>query len=402
MLAHVRSTRDYRLMAYPLPRTPPRAAPSGQARLAIHEYGSLAELPAGTTALFEVGGEASFCLTRAWFESFAARFLEPGERLSLLAVEDGAEASVDAGAPGALLIGRHRDRDSFAYGGRTFTSLDNLYTLEYAPLLDPSCSPGAALAPLVAALRGRSPAYDVLRFQPMNLGHPGFEALRDGLRECGYAVQTYRQFENWHEPTAGVDFATYLEARPADLRNTIARKRRGLERAGRLSFRLVDNKPGLDRTIADYERVYAAGWKAPEPEAAAAFIRDLVRALADAGALRLGVLELDGAPIAAQIWFLWHGVATLYKLAHDRGRDRHSPGTVLTALTIERLLDCDHARELDFGPGGDPYKRAWAGQMREMQGILAFNRGTLRGRLGIARHIWGRAVKRTLKRAAGY
>jgi CelD/BcsL family acetyltransferase involved in cellulose biosynthesis len=90
-------------------------------------------------------------------------------------------------------------------------------------------------------------------------------------------------------------------------------------------------------------------------------------------------------------------VATVYKLAHDQRLGHHSPGTVLTALMIEQLLDRDHAGEINLGPGADPYKRAWASRMREMQGILAFNRTTLRGRLGIARHIWGRG----LKRAAG-
>ena len=381
-------------MAHPLPSTPSQAAPSGQARFAVCEYGDFAELPGSATALFDAAGETSFCLTRAWFERFAARFLEPGERLSLLAAEGGA----DAGKPSALVISRHRDRDRLAYGGRTFTSLDNLYTLAYAPLLDPSCAPKTALAPLIAELRGRSPAYDLLRFQPLDPGHPGFEALWDCLRESGYAVQAYRQFETWYEATAGLDFAGYLGARPAVLRNTIRRKRRGLERSGQVTFQLIAGDPGLDRAIADYERVYGAGWKAPEPEAAAAFIRDLVRDLAAAGALRLGILELDGAPIAAQIWILWHGVATVYKLTHDQTFNAFSPGTVLTALMIERLLDRDHAQEINFGPGDDPYKRSWVSQMREMWGILAFNRATLRGRLGIARHIWGRA----LKRAAGF
>ena len=385
-------------MTHPLPRTPPRAAPNERACVAVREYSGFVDLPADTAGLFDAATGSSFCLTRAWFEHFATRFIEPGERLSLLTAEGGAGTA----KPGALVIGRHRDRDSLAYGGRSFTSLDNLYSLEYAPLLDPALAPKTALAPLIAALRHRSPAYDLLRFQPLDPRRQGFAVLWDCLGESGYAVQAYRQFETWREATAGVGFADYLEARPAMLRSTIQRKRRGLERAGRLEFRLIDGEPGLPRAIADYERVYSAGWKAPESDAAAAFIRDLVRALAGAGALRLAILELDGAPIAAQIWMLWHGVATLYKLAHDQGHDRHSPGTVLTALTIERLLDHDHATELNFGPGGDRYKRAWAGQMREMQGILAFNRDTLRGRLGIARHIWGRAAKRALMRAGGF
>ena len=63
---------------------------------------------------------------------------------------------------------------------------------------------------------------------------------------------------------------------------------------------------------------------------------------------------------------------------------------------IESLLDRDRAREINFGPGDDPYKRAWVTRMREMQGILAFNRATVRGRLGIGQHIWGRRLKRAM------
>ncbi len=107
-----------------------------------------------------------------------------------------------------------------------------------------------------------------------------------------------------------------MAARPAVLCNSLHRKRRGLEQAGELTFKLIANEPGM----------------------------------------------------------------------------------VLTALTIEQLLDRDWASEINSGPGADPYKRSWAGQMCEMQGILAFNRGSWRGRPGIARHIWARGVKRALKR----
>ena len=66
--------------------------------------------------------------------------------------------------------------------------------------------------------------------------------------------------------------------------------------------------PALDQ----YEQVYAASWKRSEPYPA--FMRRLAAALADAGALRLGLLYVDRHPIAAQLWIVWHGRAILYEL----------------------------------------------------------------------------------------
>ena len=125
-----------------------------------------------------------------------------------------------------------------------------------------------------------------------------------------------------------------------------------------------------------------------------ALIEDLARACAAEGALRLGILHLDGAPIAAQIWIVWSGKATLYKLAHDRRHDRLSPGTVLTMHMIERVIDVDRAAEVDFGVGDDPYKRRWASARRERWGLMAFEPRTARGMIGILRHVVGRKVKR--------
>ena len=61
----------------------------------------------------------------------------------------------------------------------------------------------------------------------------------------------------------------------------------------------------LGQALDQYEQVYAASWKPAEPYPG--FIRRLAAGLATAGALRLGFLHLDGRPIAAQLWIVWHG-----------------------------------------------------------------------------------------------
>lgn len=336
------------------------------------------------------------CLQRSWFEMVARHEELVNGQLRFLGLESGDLSRT----PRALLIGRHRERDRLAFGGRSFTSLDNFYTLLYAPLLATATSstdrPAASLGPLIAQLSSRTPSYDAIRLQALVPCTPAFATLAQGLSDNKFAVQTYRHFGNWYEPVAGVSYRDYLCARPAQLRNTIARKTRRLNRCGKLDFTVGLGATNSDSNWADYEIVYAASWKAPEP--LPGLIRDFADLLAKAGALRLGVMRLDGTPIAAQLWFVWDGVATVYKLAHDRRFDTVSPGTVLTALMIERLLDTERARELDFGPGDEAYKRLWTSHVRERWGILAFNPRTVSGTLGIARHIWGRAAKQTVGR----
>ncbi len=368
-------------------RSPDMAATARQP-LRVRFYDRFEALPAGYDDLFERSARHGFCLTRPWFENLAGNILGPGERLCLAGVESGSTAKPTAQA---LLVGRHRDQDPSAGGARSFTSLSNYYSMVFAPLVAPDADPARTLNLLARAIRNTRPRYDVLRFQPLDRASPLFGALQGALRGAGLVVQTYFHCGNWYEHTMGMTSAEYLARRPADLRNTIRRK--GAKLAGRgARLEVITDAWDLERGLADYESVYGRSWKDPEP--GPRVIRDLARACAARGALRLGILHLDGAPIAAQVWTLWEGKATLYKLAHDRRHDPLSPGTVLTMHMIERVIDRDRAAEVDFGVGDDPYKRRWASARRERWGLMAFEPRTVRGKIGILRHVVGRKVKR--------
>jgi hypothetical protein len=343
-------------------------------------YSCWQDLPASYGALFARAGATDFCLGRPWFESLAATILEAGEQLAIAGIDaEDAEA-----APLACLVGRHRERDPAFLGARSFSSLSNYYTLRYAPLVDGAAA-GAALLELALGLRARRPRYGVLHFEPLAAGTPLLDDLAAALRAAGFLTRRYLRFGNWYDDTRGLAFRDYLAGRPAALRHTFRRKSVRLARTGAVRIEVVRDGAGLAGAICRYERVYAASWKRAEPYPA--FIRRLAGALADAGALRLGLLRLDDRPIAAQIWIVWRGVATLYKLAHDRAFDALSPGTVLTMGMLERLLDGERIAELDLGAGDDPYKRLWATRRRERFGLIGFDPLTWRGGLGIFRHV---------------
>jgi hypothetical protein len=177
-------------------------------------------------------------------------------------------------------------------------------------------------------------------------------------------------------------WATYLAQRPGHIREALRRRGKRLLAAG-ATMRVVTTPAEVEAGIAAYEAVYAASWKVPEPFPD--FSATLMREGAKAGWLRLGLLELEGKVLAAQIWMVLGPWATVLKLAHDEAHKAASPGTVLTGFMIARLLDQEHVTELDFGRGDDEYKRAWAVDRRQRHGLVIANPRRLGGLNAILR-----------------
>jgi hypothetical protein len=344
------------------------------------------DLPAGYAELFARAGADEFCLSQAWFEAFGATVLGDGERLAIA----GIERDLSAGMPLACLVGRHRERDPAFLGARSFSSLSNYYTLRYAPLVDGGDG-RTALVALVEGLRARRPRYAVLHFEPLAADAVLSDDLAAALRGAGLITRRYFRFGNWYDDTCGLSFRDYLARRPAALRNTFRRNSGRLAGAGVVRIAIAQDGGALPDALARYERVYAASWKRSEPYPA--FIRRLAAALAEAGALRLGLLYVGQRPVAAQVWGVQRGRAVLYKLAHDRAFDAFSPGTVLTMRMLERLLDEEHVTTLDLGAGDDPYKRLWVSRRRERVGVVGFDPRTWRGAAGALRQLAAARVR---------
>lgn len=206
----------------------------------------------------------------------------------------------------------------------------------------------------------------------------------------------FAHFGNWHAPVAGLDWEHWLAARPGALRSTIRRKLARAERDG-AGLALIAGGAALEEEgIAAYATVYAASWK--EPEFYPRFAAHLMRAAAAAGALRLALLKRDGQAVAAQLWLVAGGVATVHKLAHGEAARALSPGTVLTALTVRHLIECEHVAALDFGRGDDPYKAGWTTERRQRIGVLLAPPLHPAGMTALARHAAGRLRARLKRR----
>jgi len=203
------------------------------------------------------------------------------------------------------------------------------------------------------------------------------EPLRAAFRSAGWRVFVTPKTGNWRIDTSGLDFEAYWAARPAQLRNTA--KRRG-KTAG-LDIEIYDRFDA--RAWADYESVYRASWK-PE-EGSFPFLRALAEQEGAAGTLRLGIARKDGRPVAAQLWLVENGEATIHKLAYAEDAKAMSPGTLLGMAMFRRAIDTDRVSAIDYGTGDDAYKKDWMAERRTLWQLEAFNPGTPRGLAGAAR-----------------
>lgn len=306
-----------------------------------------------------------------------------------------AHALADAGASVALPHPEGMRLHLLWTGRGRARALSNYYT----PLFDFEGGQAPVDPPGLAASLGAA-GVQVLDLAPIDSDAPAWRAWGQALRGAGFWVASYPAFGNWLLALAGRSYADYQAGLPGPLRTSLQRGRARLKRAGACELQVLTAPgPALEQALADYESVYARSWK--PTEGAPAFIRSLALWMAEAGALRLGVLRLNGEPLAAQMWFVQEGVASIFKLAYVQDQAALSPGTVLTAHLMEHVIDQDKVHTVDFLSGDDAYKRDWMSHRRQRVGLLAFSQRHPRGWWAAAKHALRQGVNRLRPTAAG-
>jgi hypothetical protein len=263
--------------------------------------------------------------------------------------------------------------------GGTAEGLGLWYTLAFRPVFAGDGDRTGLIAAIARGLRDDRVA--ALSLAPVPEADGTIDLLRDGFAAAGWWTRSRPETVNWVANTDDRDFASYWRARPGQLRSTTARKARAAE----LDIAIHRAFDGDAWTA--YEQVYAASWK--PAEGSPSFLRALGRVEGAAGTLRLGIARHEGQPVAAQLWTVENGVATIHKLAYaDDARDL-SPGTLLSAAMFGAAIDADHVGLIDYGTGDDGYKADWmdhaqplyrftAFDLRRPRGLLAFCRAALR------------------------
>ena len=279
--------------------------------------------------------------------------------------------------------------------GGVLRSLTTPYTQDWRPLALPGLDAAGwheAGQDFGALLRRRSPVI-LEAIDPAGAWLAPFLA---GLRVSGIRSARFDHVGVWRETLPeGRGWEDYLAGRPSSLRHTVERKGRRAARETRFSL-IAAPGPALEAGIAAFHAVRAGSWKPEEPFPE--FDAALMRAAAEAGALRLGILHrvADDTPVAAQYWVLDQGGrrATVPKLFHLEAERAASPGTVLTAMMLRHLITEDRVRTLDFGRGDDAYKAHWVSDRVQKIGLVLADPRHPAGLAALVRQAAGRLLRR--------
>ncbi|MDR9436154.1 MAG: GNAT family N-acetyltransferase [Thiohalophilus sp.] len=309
-------------------------------------YTDWVQLPESANELFAQGAKDSVFLSRAWFENLTAAGLDEKQSLALACVE--AEGKVLAILPLAKCT------------GNTGYALKHRYTPVYSLLLADDDQPGT-LDCLVEGL-SRLPVHSLL-LEPVSNDDNRIEGFQRGMEATGFRCNRNFRLYNWIYRVQGQSYAEYMVSRPARLRNTIARKKRKLEREHGYEIRLFTGGD-VPQAMSDYYAPYSASWKANEQYVD--FLNGIVAGFSRPGWTRLAVLYVQGQSIAAQLWFVVHGKANIFRLAYDEAWKAYSPGSILTSFLMEYVIDVDGVEEIDFLTGNDAYKQDWMSERREL------------------------------------
>ena len=354
----------------------------------VTTYGDPRELPPAVKRFLSESTGDQLCLREFWFDLLLRYSPTEGQQPRIYVVTAGDNGEVEC-----VLFATSATGAGAANGTRKLVSLTNFYTMSFAPIVraDERRSPSAIDALAAAILRER-PAWDVIELRSLIEEAATTSDLVRGFRGAGLIVDTYQQFENWYQPLSGMSAESYFKARPAQVRNTVTRKMKRAKRDHKVDFEIYRTMQHLPKGIEHYQRIYAQSWK--EPEIFPEFIPQLLRACTERGILRLGVLYIDGEPVAAQIWLVAAARGTIYKLAYDERYRQLSVGSILTKMMFDHAIDVDHVAEVDYGVGNEPYKLDWMSERRHIVGLIGFNPRSARGLLAAARHFAGRLIRR--------
>ena len=307
-------------------------------------YSDWVQLPERAEALFTQAEKSSIFFSRQWFENLTTE-IDDDQSIMLACVI--ADNQVMAILPLVMSA------------GKTGYALKHRYTPVYSLLLAHHDQAGV-LSCLVQGLT-RLPLTGLL-LEPVADNDNNLLSLQREMEAAGFSCDRMFRFYNWFLRVQGQSYEEYMAARPAKLRNTILRKQRKLDREHGYTIRLFsgDDVPG---GMADYYAVYNASWKATEQYVD--FVDAMVARFTQAGWTRLAVLYAREQPVAAQLWFVHQGKASIFRLSYDEKWKAYSPGSILTSFLMEYVIDTDKVDEVDFLFGNDAYKQDWMSDRRE-------------------------------------
>lgn len=272
------------------------------------------------------------------------------------------------GAESDLLLLAVRDEEGRVIGiaplmctatplGRTIRFIGGAEITDYLDIVAAAGDMSRVWGAVIGHLLDRRGSWDALDFHCLPEWSPSHAALADLLADA-LPVRVGRE-----EVCPLVDlpgsFEGYLRALPKKERHEIRRKARNFERDVPTALpRIVTERDDALAALPDFFRLHRLSapdkerFLTPEIER---FFAAITATAADAGWLRLYLLEIDGVPIAAMYAFAADDRLLIYNSGFDPAYARVSVGMVLTAMVIEDAAGAG-LTVCDFLRGNETYK----------------------------------------------
>ena len=176
-------------------------------------------------------------------------------------------------------------------------------------------------------------------------------------------------------------FDEFMAARNPHFRQQLRRYRRKIERELGVEWRRVGRDIDVDAGMDLLARLHQARMEATgrggnfKKDDYQRFHRALATRLAGSGELYFWVLTIEGLPGASHYGFLHDGVYYGYQMGFTPQYERWSLGHYMTGVVVEKLIEEEHAREMNLLRGRDAWKFRWTDEVRCTESITMIRPG---------------------------
>ncbi len=150
----------------------------------------------------------------------------------------------------------------------------------------------------------------------------------------------------------------YLATLTAKQRHEVRRKLRRLREAGNVDYHIVEDSASVHDVMDAFLKMFSESRKDKATFMTAqmeSFFRSLADTMAEAGLLKLGILELDTLPTAMVMCFDYNDCVYLYNSGYDLNYSSLSVGLLSKVLCIKDSIQRGRKR-FDFLKGREAYK----------------------------------------------
>ena len=176
-------------------------------------------------------------------------------------------------------------------------------------------------------------------------------------RDCGYEVLCTSEAIS-PELELPPTWEEYLAVLTTKQRHEVRRKLRRLSEAGEVNCRFIDNNEDITENMDAFIRMFTGSRQDKATfltEQMESFFRLLADTMADAGLLKLGILELNAKPVAAIMCFDYNDCVYLYNSGYEPEYNHLSVGLLSKVFGIQDSIQRGKKR-FDFLKGAEPYK----------------------------------------------